>query len=277
MSPRLRHRLVDAPPRSCTTRRGDLVLTGANLGDAQEAVVARHPSVAATDVPTGVAAGSVTTPPGGLATLPLHRTGVWRLTIRVGAQLYTPRSRGARVVIGAKLHMLRDAALLGARCVVAVPADQVPGPDEGWTAQPEARASLLQRLHAHEQSGDVARLRLCDELGLDTHTYWLVMLCAAVEMYPEAAAAVSLLAEDARVQLPTPTVVARLLRGILDVPFGEALSAALDGGAARRMGLVEVLEPTSGLPHSQHVLRFVHSELTAAHDDPSSLGRIASS
>ena len=173
-------------------------------------------------------------------------------------------------MIGAEL--MRDAALLGAECHVAVPADQVPGPDDGWAAQPDARAALLQRLHAHEQSDDPARVRLCDELGLDTHTYWLVMLCAAVEMYPEAAAAVSLLAEDARVQLPTPTVVARLLRGILEVPFGEALAAALDGGAARRMGLVEVLEPSPGLPHSQHVLRLVHSELAAAHDDPSSLG-----
>jgi hypothetical protein len=173
-------------------------------------------------------------------------------------------------VIGAEL--MRDAALLGAECLVAVPADHVPAPDEGWMAQPEARAALLERLHEHEQSADPARVRLCDELGLDTNTYWLVMLCAAVEMYPEAAAAVSLLAEDARVQLPTPTVVARLLRGILEVPFAEALAAALDGGAARRMGLVEVLEPLPGLPHSQHVLRLVHSELTAAHDDPSSLG-----
>jgi AAA+ superfamily predicted ATPase len=38
------------------------------------------------------------------------------------------------------------------------------------------------------------------------------------------------------------------------------------------MGLVEVVEPAPGLPHSQHALRLVHSELAAAHDDPSSLG-----
>jgi len=173
-------------------------------------------------------------------------------------------------VIGAEL--MRDAALLGAECAVAVPADQVPGADEGWAAQPQARAALLERLREHERSDDPGRVRLCEELGLDENAYWLVMLCAAVEMHPEAAAAVSLLAEDARVQLPTPTVVARLLRGILEVPFAEALASALDGGAARRLGLVEVLETAPGLPHSQHVLRLVHSELAAAHDDPSSLG-----
>jgi hypothetical protein len=173
-------------------------------------------------------------------------------------------------VIGAEL--MRDAALLGAECLVAAPADQVPAADEGWTAQPQARMTLLERLRAHLRSDDPCRVRLCDQLGLDTNAYWLVMLCAAVELHPEAAAAVSLLAEDARLQLPTPTVVARLLRGILQIPFAEALASALDGGAARRMGLVEVLEPVPGLPHSQQALRLVHSELAAAHDDPSSLG-----
>jgi ATPase family associated with various cellular activities (AAA) len=173
-------------------------------------------------------------------------------------------------VIGAEL--MRDAALLAAECAVAVPVDQVPAADDGWTANPEARAALRARLLEHEASPDSARVRLCDELGLDANAYWLVMLCAAVEMHPEAAAAVSLLAEDARVQLPTPTVVARLLRGILEVPFSAGLAAALDGGAARRVGLVEVVEPAPGLPHSQHLLRLVHAELKAAHDDPASLG-----
>ena len=173
-------------------------------------------------------------------------------------------------MIGAEL--MRDAALLGAECHVAEPADRVANAEDGWSGQPYARATLAQRLRAHEQSRDPARIRLCEELGLDANGYWLVMLCAAVELHPEAAAAVSLLAEDARVQVPTPTVVARLLRGILDVPFVEALSSALDGGAAARLGLVEVLEPVPGLPHSQHALRLAHTELAAAHDDPSALG-----
>jgi hypothetical protein len=173
-------------------------------------------------------------------------------------------------VTGADL--MRDAALLGAECHVATPADQVPSADDGWTARPEARAALLERMRAHEQSDDPGRARLCGELGLEPNAYWLVMLCAAVELHPEAAAAVSLLGEDARAQLPTPIVVARLLRGILEVPFVEALGTALDGGAARRMGLVEVLEPVPGLPHSQHALRLAQSELAAVHDDPATMG-----
>ena len=173
-------------------------------------------------------------------------------------------------MIGAEL--MRDAALLGAECLVATPADRVPAADEGWSAQPQARAALRQRLLEHERSDDPARVRLCDELGLDTNAYWLVMLCAAVEMHPEGAAAVSLLAEDPGLQHPTPTVVARLARGIRGIPIPEGLAAALDGGAARRMGLVEVLEPVPGRPHSQHALRLAHAELAAAHDDPSSLG-----
>jgi ATPase family associated with various cellular activities (AAA) len=170
------------------------------------------------------------------------------------------------------VELMRDAALLGAECAVAVPANEVPSTDDGWAAKPEARAALRARLRQHEELDDPARIRLCDELGVDASSYWLVMLCAAVERYPEAAAAVSLIAEDARVQLPTPTVVARLLHGLLEVPFGEALAGALDGGPARRLGLVEVLEPVAGLPHSQHALRLVHAELVAAHDDPASLG-----
>ena len=173
-------------------------------------------------------------------------------------------------MIGAAL--MRAAAVLGAECHVAVPADHVPTADEGWSARPQERAALLGRLRAHEREADPARLRLCDELGLDANAYWLVMLCAAVEMYPEAAAAVSLLAEDPRAQLPTPTVVARLARGIREIPFDEALAAALDGGGARRLGLVEVVEAAPGLPHSQHALRLVGSELASAYGDPSSLG-----
>jgi hypothetical protein len=173
-------------------------------------------------------------------------------------------------VTGADL--MRDAAVLGAECHVSTPADQVPAADDGWTARPEARAGLRARMRAHESAADPARERLCDELGLDANAYWLVMLCAAVELHPEAAAAVSLIGEDARAQLPTPIVAARLLRGILEVPFDEALGAVLDGGTARRLGLVEVLEPVPGLPHSQHALRLAESELAAVHDDPAALG-----
>jgi ATPase family associated with various cellular activities (AAA) len=174
-------------------------------------------------------------------------------------------------MIGAEL--MRDVALLGARCVLATPEDQAPAAEDGWSAQPPARASLLRRMYEHELSDDPARVRLCDELGLDTTAYWLVMLCAAAELYPEAAAAISLVGEDAQVQVPTPIVMARLLRGIRGVPFAEALAAASGGGAAGRLGLVEVTDTPPGLPHSQHPLRLAKAEIAALHADPAGLGR----
>jgi hypothetical protein len=161
---------------------------------------------------------------------------------------------------------MRDAALLGAQCMLATPADTVAAADEGWSTHVDERAELLERIRRHETLDDPDRLRLCEGLGLDLEAYWLVMLCAAVELHPEAAAAVSLLTEDARLQLPTPTVVARLARGVRGVPYPLALAAALDGGVANRMGLVEVVEHGPGLPHSQHGLRLVLSELAGAHE-----------
>jgi len=86
---------VDAPAVLEHDPTNDLVLTGANLGEAQEAVLWPDAGVVApTDVHslpvTGVAAGSVTVPStAGLEDVPAAR-GPWRLTIRVGAQFYTP-------------------------------------------------------------------------------------------------------------------------------------------------------------------------------------------
>jgi hypothetical protein len=93
-----------------------------------------------------------------------------------------------------------------------------------------------------------------------------------VELHPEAAAAVSLLGEDPRALLPTPTVVARLLRGVLDVPYPDALAAAIGGGGAGRLGLVEVVEPVAGTPHTHHGLRLARAELVALLGDPAALG-----
>jgi hypothetical protein len=109
-------------------------------------------------------------------------------------------------------------------------------------------------------------------LGLSAPAYWLVMLCAAVELHPEAAAAVSLLTEDARQQLPTPTVLARLLRGIRGTPYRQALAAALGGGRARSLGLVEVQETPAGVPHSQQPVRVSAPELEALVEDGAGCG-----
>ena len=161
------------------------------------------------------------------------------------------------------ISFMREAVLVAASCQLAEPSDQVPSADAGWNAQPEVRAKLRARMERHEGEQDPVRLRLMDELGLSAVDYWLVMLCTAVELHPEAAAAVSLLTEDARQQLPTPTVVAKVLRGIRGTPYKQALAASLGGGAARAAGLVEVHETAPGTPHSQQPIRMKAEELRA--------------
>jgi hypothetical protein len=161
------------------------------------------------------------------------------------------------------ISIMRDAALLAAACHLAEPGDQVPSADAGWSARAEARAELCARMEEHEGEPDPVRLRLMDELGLGSVDYWLVMLCTAVELHPEAAAAVSLLTEDARQQLPTPTVVARVLRGIRGTPYQQARAASRGGGGARAAGLVEVHETAAGTPHSQQPFRMDPVELRA--------------
>jgi hypothetical protein len=87
--------VVDTPGGPAHNPAIDLVLPGANLAGAEAAVLWPDLGVTApTDVHTlqvtDVGAGSVTVPSAnGLATVPAGR-GQWRLTIRVGAQVYTP-------------------------------------------------------------------------------------------------------------------------------------------------------------------------------------------
>ena len=87
--------VVDSPATLRHDPGDDLVLTGASLGDAQEAVLWPDVGVTApTDVHTvqlsSVAASSVTVQSaGGLADVPAGR-GPWRLALRVGTQAYTP-------------------------------------------------------------------------------------------------------------------------------------------------------------------------------------------
>ena len=161
----------------------------------------------------------------------------------------------------AGVGLMREAALLGAACHLAEPADHVGPADAGWSAQPAERTALRRRLREHEASADAARVRLMEDLGLGGSSYWLVMLCAAVELHPEAAAAVSLLTEDALQQLPTPTVLARLLCGIRGTGFRAALAATLGGGEAAALGVVEAQQTSAGVPHSQQPIRATTTEL----------------
>ena len=174
-------------------------------------------------------------------------------------------------MIGAEI--MRDAALLGAACVVAAPADEVPAFARDDAGRRQDWDDLRSRLEAHDVSADAARVRLRDELGIDRTSYCLVMLCCAVECYQEAAAAVSILTEDPRSVLPTPTVVAQLVSAISGDAYAAALSASIAGGSAGRLGLVEVLEHLPGLPHSHHALRLVRLELTTLLEHPGSVGR----
>lgn len=88
---------VDAPAAPTHDPATDLPLTGANLGNAQAAVMwpdngLSAPSDVFSLALAAVTAGSLTVPSAGapgLANLPAGR-GPWRLTVRVGEQLYTP-------------------------------------------------------------------------------------------------------------------------------------------------------------------------------------------
>src|SRR5207248_1456030 len=92
-----------------------------------------------------------------------------------------------------------------------------------------------------------------------------------VEFYPDAAAAISLLAEDERLHLVTPLSFARLIHSALGVPFAIALAEAVRGGPAELLGLLEP-EPITGRPLSQQPLRLAANELRALLSEGQSSG-----
>src|SRR5262249_7433797 len=77
---------------------------------------------------------------------------------------------------------------------------------------------------------------------------------------PECAAAMSILAEDERVHLVTPSSFAKLLVSAQGVRFERALAEAIAGGAAERLGLVERGETTAQKPLAQVPLRLSSAE-----------------
>jgi hypothetical protein len=163
-------------------------------------------------------------------------------------------------VIG--LELSRDLAVLGAETLIATPRDQLAFQEgQGPVTFVERWRALGKRMRDHEGGPDPLRQRLTRGCGLGPLDYWLVVLCAAAERYPDAAAALSILAEDQRVQLPTPIVFAQLLQVALNVPFAESLQAALGGGDATRLGLLEALEISPGRPSTQQALRVCPAEL----------------
>ncbi|HEY3256765.1 MAG TPA: ATP-binding protein [Polyangiaceae bacterium] len=160
--------------------------------------------------------------------------------------------------------LARDWLLLGASSLLTAPRDQIFDAHEGFPGEPERWAALSRELERHlsTANGPLWR-RLRETLALGDVGYLLVLLTAASEIYPEAAAAASILAEDERVQLVTPLSFARLARAALGSDFNEALREALPSGAARRLGLLEALEVAPGRPLTQQGLRLRPEELSA--------------
>jgi hypothetical protein len=155
-------------------------------------------------------------------------------------------------------------ALLGAECAVREPEDEVTDAHRGFSLHEDRWAALGEGMRAHvEARGPMVR-RLIKRLGLSEASYWLVQLCVAVEVYPDAAAAVSLISEDERLHLVTPSCFARLSRAALSIPFTHALSEALAFGAATRLGLIERVDFTAWRPLAQQPLRITALELRIA-------------
>ena len=174
-------------------------------------------------------------------------------------------------MIGAEL--MRDAALLGAECHVAVPADHVPAADEGWAAQPQARAALL-RAHARARAARRPRPRAAlrgarprRERVLARHAL------RGRRAVPRGGGGRQPAGRGRARAAPDPdgrrATAARHPRGPVRRGAGRRRSTAAPPG---EWGSSRCSSPLPGLPHSQHALRLVHAELAAAHDDPASLG-----
>ena len=166
----------------------------------------------------------------------------------------------------------RQWAILGAESTVATANDAVVDSEIGWTVHAERWGALRLLLHAHEAEQTEEWHNLVVRLGLSRLGYWLVMLCAAAELYPEAAAAFSIIAEDERMHLLTPVAFARLAQTGLEVGWRDALGESVGGGAAKAMGLVTLQEPVQGRPLTWQGLRLSESELSTLFNGADNVG-----
>jgi hypothetical protein len=156
------------------------------------------------------------------------------------------------------IALAREAAVCTAQQHLR-PAEGVP--DRNWAQAQERLRSLGPRMQAQFAAGDWAMRRLRDRLGLDEASCWLVLSCAAVELYPEAALAMGMLLGDDRQGLVTPFTFARVLLESRGIGVAVALSAALSGSAAERLGLIQPQEMASHQPLTQQALRLAPAEL----------------
>jgi hypothetical protein len=157
----------------------------------------------------------------------------------------------------------RELLLLGAESAVCTPACEIAYAHEGWKVHPTRWAVLGAQMHEHLVVSGPIQQRLCGVFGLSETAYWLVVLCAAVEIYPEAAASASILSEQDRLHLMTPMTFARLMRASIGEPLESSLREALETGMARRLALIEASDPTPTRPVTQQPLRLTAGELGA--------------
>ncbi len=168
------------------------------------------------------------------------------------------------------LELARQALLMAARCALAVPGDEVSMADQPWPDPEGLWPPLALAMEAvsggdgaiKDASADPLQARLRGDLGLDRLDGWLVSLCLATEFFPDAAAAASLLAEEERIHLVTPVAFARIAQQAFGAPYAQGLSCALEGGKARRLGLLDVVEALPGAPVTQRGLRIAVRELS---------------
>ena len=166
-----------------------------------------------------------------------------------------------RLAHSAGIDHARSVAMLGATSALKTPAEVVVPADEPWPVMREDWQALGERLSRFEGSGDEDRAALLASFGLSRLDYWLVMLALAAEIHTDTAACLSILAEDERIQLPTPVTFARLMQATARAPYLDALALAGGGGRAGRVGLIEAVEPVPGRPVSHRGLRIRAEEL----------------
>lgn len=158
------------------------------------------------------------------------------------------------------LALARELALLGAECAVAERDHDGIDVTQGFSHGRERFRALGLKMKAFSASGGAPWLRLTQRFGMSAETAWLVLLAAASEAFPEVAAALSIIGEDERLFLVTPTSFARLLVSALDLPFEEALTAALPGNQAERLGLLDRVEIASQKPLASQAFRLTAAE-----------------
>lgn len=146
----------------------------------------------------------------------------------------------------------RTLLIRAASLAITVPETEVVPAEQGIRGLGEAWSPLV-------DDPLVAKLT---SLGLSEATAWMVLACAAVEAFPEAAVAASLLVEDQRIHVLTPGAWARIEVSVFDETYGEAVARALDG-RAHRLGIVSRSSIVAGRGHSSDGLTIAEDDLVA--------------